>query len=115
MPEARTGKRFKLSLPIRIHQAHSNRKHEGVTQDLSAAGVYIRANARFRAGSVVNFEITLPAAIIGANRDVAVQCSGRVVRTETKKGRGRGKRGVACIIDRYKFVRKARARGAAGC
>ncbi len=115
MSEARTGKRFKVELPIRINQADSGRGHDGITQDLSAAGVYIRANARFRAGSRVNFVITLPAAVIGADRDVSVQCSGRVVRAEASKGRGKAKRGVACIIDRYKFVRKSRARRAAGC
>jgi len=110
LAETRTGKRFKLELPIRIHYADSARAHKGLTQDLSAAGVFIHANAKFRAGSRVNFEITLPAEFIGAERDVEVQCSGRVVRAQAKKTKGRAKQGVACVIDRYKFVRKARGK-----
>jgi hypothetical protein len=111
LAETRTGKRFKLELPIRIHHSDSARAHKGLTENLSAAGVFIHANAKFRAGSRVNFEITLPAEFIGSERDVAVQCSGRVVRTEAKKSKGQTKRGVACVIDRYKFVRKNRGKG----
>jgi len=57
--EARTGKRFPLELPIKIHQAETSGESKALTGDLSAAGVYIsrRCVARYR--SPVEFEITL--------------------------------------------------------
>jgi hypothetical protein len=102
-----------VQLPIRIQQANSRRKHEAVTHDLSAAGVYISANLPFRLGAQVNFEITLPAPDTGAVRNVQLKCSGRVVRVDT---RARGKRrGVACIIDRYRLVPARKPKGEPAC
>jgi len=49
MSEARTGKRFPLELPIRIHRKGGD---EGATTaDLSAAGVYIMADTDLAVGS----------------------------------------------------------------
>jgi PilZ domain len=113
--DSRSGKRFSLQLPIRIQQANSARKHQAVTNNLSAAGVYISANLPFRLGAEVNFEITLPAPVTGGPRDVQLKCAGRVVRVDE---RPRGKRrGVACVIDRYRFMRKvkAKAKGEPAC
>src|SRR5208282_1365211 len=63
--EARTGKRFPLHLPIKIHKEDTAIETSGMTGDLSAAGVYIRADASLEVGSPVEFEITLsPAARI---------------------------------------------------
>ena len=105
--EARTGKRFPLELPIKIHGAQENGEHAGVTGNLSAAGVYIRADASLEVGSNVEFEIALPPEMTGATEDVVIQCRGRVVRTDepptgTKNTEARG---VACVIDSYDFVR----------
>ena len=100
--EARTGKRFPLELPIRIHRSDSGGEHEGVTGNLSAAGVYIKADEAFEIGSPVEFEITLPAEATGGQEDVTIQCRGRVVRADDSSGT---KSGVACVIDSYDFVR----------
>jgi len=103
--EARTGKRFPLELPIKIHRTEEGGQHDGVTGNLSAAGVYIRADAAMDVGSTVEFEIALPPEVTGAKENVIVQCRGRVVRTdEPASGKGEG-RGVACVIDSYDFVR----------
>ena len=105
--EARTGKRFPLELPIKIHKAEQGGEHRGVTGNLSAAGVYIRADAALEVGSSVEFEIALPPEVTGAKENVIVQCRGRVVRTDEPAG-GKGSaasRGVACVIDSYDFVR----------
>jgi hypothetical protein len=102
--DARTGKRFPLELPIRIQRSDSDGEHKGVTGNLSAAGVYIKADEAFDVGSPVDFEITLPAEATGGTEDVVVHCHGRVVRTEDASGEGRG---VACVIDSYEFVRNA--------
>ncbi len=80
--EARTGKRFPLELPIKIHKAEEGGQHSGVTGNLSAAGVYIRADASLEVGSSVEFEIALPPEVTGAKENVVVQCKGRVVRTD---------------------------------
>jgi hypothetical protein len=103
--EARTGKRFPLELPIKIHEEHARGETKGLTGNLSAAGVYIRADAAMEIGSTVEFEITLPPDVTGAQENVTIQCKGRVVRTDPS-GTGPDGKGVACVIDSYEFVRK---------
>lgn len=108
MSDARTGKRFPLELPIKIHRAEDSGEHKGVTGNLSAAGVYIRADATLEVGSSVEFEIALPPEVTGAKEDVIVQCKGRVVRTDEPAGEGPNEtRGVACVIDSYDFLRRS--------
>ena len=103
--DARTGKRFPLELPIKIHKSEDGGEHSGVTGNLSAAGVYIRADAALEMGSTVEFEITLPPEMTGAKEGVVIQCRGRVVRTDEPAGSPTEARGVACVIDSYDFVR----------
>jgi len=98
--EARTGKRFPLELPIKIHGEDQGT----VTGNMSAAGVYIRGNPALDIGSNVEFEIALPPELTGANEKVIVQCKGRVVRKDA--GGGGEAPGVACVIDTYDFVRQ---------
>lgn len=98
--EARTGKRFPLELPIKIHGVNQG----SVTGNMSAAGVYIRGNPALEVGSDVEFEIALPPELTGANENVIVQCKGRVVRKDA--GGGSDAPGVACVIDTYDFVRQ---------
>jgi hypothetical protein len=102
--EARTGKRFPLELPIKIHQTGASGDANGMTGDLSAAGVYIKADASLDIGSPVEFEITLPPEMTGGTENVKIQCKGRVVRTDESGDEGRG---VACVIDSYEFVRNS--------
>jgi hypothetical protein len=103
--EARTGKRFPLELPIKIHKGETG-DAAGVTGNLSAAGVYIRADASMDIGSAVEFEITLPPEMTGGQENVTIQCKGRVVRSD-ETGEGGEGRGVACVIDSYEFVRNS--------
>jgi len=111
--DARTGKRFPVELPIRIHVRDSAEEQAGTTANVSAAGVYIRAHTSpdakqsegpWRPGAAVEFEMTLPAAVIGAREDVHIHCRGRVVRVEKLNGE-QAREGVACVIDKYEFVR----------
>jgi hypothetical protein len=102
--EARTGKRFPLELPIKIHKGDTDAK--GTTGNLSAAGVYIRADAAMEIGTPVEFEITLPPEMTGGQENVTIQCKGRVVRAD-ETGEGGEGRGVACVIDTYEFVRNS--------
>jgi PilZ domain-containing protein len=105
--EARTGKRFPLELPIKIHKENSAGEASGITGNLSAAGVYIRADAALDVGSPVEFEITLPPEVTGGKENVVIQCRGRVVRTDEPPAGADSveARGVACVIDSYEFVR----------
>jgi hypothetical protein len=104
--EARTGKRFPLELPIKIHKENAAAEASGMTGNLSAAGVYIKADASLDIGSPVEFEITLPPEMTGGKENVVIQCRGRVVRSdEPAPGSSSDERGVACVIDSYEFVR----------
>jgi PilZ domain len=102
--EARTGKRFPLELPIKVHKEAGGDDAKGMTANLSAAGVYIRADASLEVGSPVEFEITLPPEMTGGQEHVTIQCKGRVVRADETSG---GERGVACVIDSYEFQRNS--------
>jgi hypothetical protein len=112
MSEARTGKRFPIELPIRIRQKTGASAGKGKTADLSASGVYFQAQTDLAVGSSIEFDITLPAQILGTPRDVEVRCTGRVVRNDkdSKGVKGKKKYGVACVIDQYKFIRKSKGR-----
>jgi PilZ domain len=114
--EARTGKRFPLELPIKIHG--KGVEDSATTGNMSAAGVYIMADLDLAIGSNIEFDITLPAKVLGTPGDVEVHCTGRVVRkdaTATAAGansnstkKKKSKSGVACVIDQYKFIRKSK-------
>jgi hypothetical protein len=112
--EARTGKRFPLELPIKIHGKKGD--DNGTTANMSAAGVYIMADLDLSVGSPIEFDITLPASVLGTPTDVEVRCTGRVVRKEaaaaasanSNSSRKKKKSGVACVIDQYKFIRKTK-------
>jgi hypothetical protein len=113
VPELRTGKRFPLQLPITISEEQSARRHTGTTTNVSAAGVYVRAERPLKVGSKISFDIMLPGQVVGTAHDVQIRCAGRVVRAEsshrvprTKQAAAREKlRGMACVIDQYRFIR----------
>jgi hypothetical protein len=72
------------------------------TENISANGVLFRMDADVPVGSAVDFTISLPADVVGAEADVQVDCRGRVVRSFADGGR----RGVGVVIDEYRFERK---------
>ena len=112
--EARTGQRFPLELPIKIHGKTGD--DSATTGNMSAAGVYFMADLDLAIGSNIEFDITLPAKVLGTPGDVEVRCSGRVVRKESSQaaaansGRKKQKNGIACVIDEYKFIPKTKGR-----
>lgn len=114
MSDSRSSKRFPLHLPIAVREGDSAAAKIGTTQNVSAAGVYITADADLEVGSEVEFDIILPASVIGGDKDVQVRCHGRVVRSEPRAraadaagGSGQDeKAGLACVIEHYKFVRE---------
>ena len=65
-------------------------------------GVLFEVDADMPLGSMVDFTISLPAEVVGAEADVQIDCRGRVVRSSEDGGR----RGVGVVIDEYRFERR---------
>ena len=104
MTDARTGIRFPVHLPIKVLGTSETKPElEGTTENISGAGIYIWVDKALDVDSRVEFEITIPASAIAAEKDVVLHCVGRVVRAESQSP---DKSGVACVIDEYDFVRR---------
>ncbi len=71
------------------------------TENISANGVLFAMDNDVPVGSIVDFSIMLPAEVVGARRNVQIDCRGRVVRSFEDRGR----RGVGVVIDEYHFER----------
>jgi hypothetical protein len=71
------------------------------TENISANGVLFAMENDVPVGSTVDFTIMLPAEVVGARRNVQIDCRGRVVRSFEDRGR----RGVGVVIDEYHFER----------
>ena len=100
MNDTRSAVRFPLKLPITVRTADM-REHFAETADISAGGVLFHTKAPMQVGSTIRFRIVLPAAVLGTDTDVLVNCTGRVVRAMDEKG----KSAVAAVIDEYAFER----------
>ena len=92
--------RFPIKLPVALKTGTHGKIAE--TQNISANGVLFRMDADVPVGSAVDFIISLPADVVGAEADVRVDCRGRVVRSFEDGGR----RGVGVVIDEYRFERR---------
>jgi len=104
--EARTGRRFPVHLPIKlVNSSEPSSGQEGTTENISAAGVYLRTDEPLEVNSRVEFEITIPGSEIGAKQDVILRCVGRVIRADSESQ----EKGVACLIDEYDLVRQEKA------
>ncbi len=88
-----------------IHLSASVKAKDGAftaeTENISANGVLFAMDNDVPVGSMVDFTILLPAAVVGARQDVQIDCRGRVVRSFEDRGR----RGVGVVIDEYHFER----------
>ena len=97
-PEMQGAARFPVKLPVHIKSPGGESDAE--TENISANGVLFH-DVDMPIGSKVEFTISLPAEVVGAEADVKVECHGRVVRNMEEEGR----RGVAVVIDTYHFER----------
>jgi len=92
--------RFPIKLEVSLKSDDGERKAE--TENISANGVLFQViDAEMPVGSMVDFTISLPADVVGAEADVRLDCRGRVVRSFEDGGR----RGVGVVIDEYRFDR----------
>lgn len=107
MADIRTSKRFPVHLPLKVLGDHNI--PTGTTANISSAGAYLWVEGGLEVGSSIEFEITVPGESIGISNDVPIHFNGRVVRCDINQEPGRT--GIACVIERYEFVRTAEAGG----
>lgn len=103
MTDIRTSRRFPVHLPLKI--LGSQNIPIGSTANISAAGVYLLVDGELEVGSSIEFEVTVPHDLIATVDDVRLHCHGLVTRCDPNQELGRT--GVACLIERYEFLRTA--------
>jgi len=91
--------RFPLHLSASVKSQGS--AYSAETENISANGVLFAMDKDVPVGSMVDFTILLPGDVVGAKKDVQIDCRGRVVRSFEDRGR----RGVGVVIDEYHFER----------
>lgn len=106
MADIRTSRRFPVHLPLKVLGQDIP---TGSTANISAAGAYLWVDGGLAVDSPIEFEVTIPAESIGAGDDAHLHCFGRVVRCDNSQEPGHT--GVACVIERYEFVRTAESGG----
>jgi len=99
-PDMQSAMRFPIKLPASVKSKSGQSAAE--TQNISANGVLFQVDSEMPVGSMVDFTISLPADVVGAEADVQLDCRGRVVRSFEEDGR----RGVGVVIDEYHFGRR---------
>jgi hypothetical protein len=72
-------------------------QYAAVTEDVSANGMLFSADELPEIGTKVEFELKMPAAIMGGVDDVLLRCAGRIVRHQQSGG----KTMAAAVIDEY--------------
>ena len=98
--DVQSSPRFPIKLPVAVRSQTGARSAE--TENISANGVLFQVDSEMPVGSMVDFTISLPADVVGADADVQLDCRGRVVRSYEDGGR----RGVGVVIDEYHFERR---------
>ncbi len=99
IPDMRSSVRFPLHLPLAVRA--ESREQYTETSDISSGGVMFTADFGVQIGSTIEFTIQMPASVVGADKDVKVDCIGRVVRCSPHGDRTQ----IAAVIDEYKFIR----------
>jgi hypothetical protein len=109
MSENRTSRRFPVHLPLKV--TGEKGAPEGVTENISAAGAYLWLDEQLAVGSLAEFDIVVPGDVIGAAQEVRLHCQARVLRCDEQK---EGRSGVACVIEKYEFLRPGQSAGSGG-
>lgn len=91
----RTAVRFPMRLPLTIQTRAGVLR--ATTENVSSNGLLFVSEQLPAVDSKIEFTMTMPSAIMGADKDVTVHCIGRIVRHEQE---GREKK-AAVVIDEY--------------
>src|SRR5882672_6725495 len=70
--------RFPIKLPVSV-KLNAGESHTE-TENISSNGVLFQMDSDMPVGSPVDFTISLPSDVLGAESDVQIDCRGRVVR-----------------------------------
>ena len=97
----RSSLRFPLELPTKLRwkdgeQVHTLHTH---TTNMSSSGLYLLAGTQDPPGSIIEFEVKLPAEMT-ERAGVVLRGKGRLVRRENLAGE---RVGIAAVIERYQF------------
>jgi PilZ domain len=95
--DVRCAVRFPVHLPVQV--VTQSGEFETQTENISASGVLFFAEKSLEIDSEVEMFLRMPAASIGAQEDVVVQCMGRVTRCSSDAGGSH----VAALIEDYRF------------
>ena len=91
----RTAVRFPIRLALTIQTKFG--AFQAFTENVSANGLLFTCEYLPDLNSQIEFTMAMPAAIMGADKDLSVHCIGRIVRHETD---GNVKK-AAAVIDEY--------------
>jgi PilZ domain len=97
--ERRAAQRFEVHLPVLVH--FNGQTAPAVTQDLSARGVFLYAEADLPQGAAVQLTFVMPSEIT-LGESMPVRGRGRVLRSIATKGRQRN--GIAVQLDSYEYL-----------
>jgi hypothetical protein len=98
--DKRATRRFSLRLPVSV-KCGDDGEQATQTRDVSARGICFYVDSAIKAGSAIDFTLTLPPEIT-LTESIRVRCKGRVVRVEG--GSPEAKMAVAAVIDEYEFL-----------
>ncbi len=93
--QVRTAVRFPMRLPLQVTTEQG--EIDAQTENISANGILFTGPTLPAVDSRIEFTIRMPAAIMGTDEDVAIQCVGRVVRHQRQGDEIQ----AAAIIDEY--------------
>ncbi len=96
--ERRSRQRVPVRVPVKVR--HAGGEHEGLTRDLSSAGIFIYSESGMQAGSKLELVIMLPPGL-GLGPGGWTLCDASVVRVEESDGKVMG---IAATLDRIALL-----------
>ncbi|MHB1021171.1 MAG: PilZ domain-containing protein [Acidobacteriaceae bacterium] len=93
----RASVRFPIQLDLRLQTPQG--EVTATTENISASGLLFLTDRILEPDTKIEFTLAMPAAVLGADADIVVNCLGRVVRSEKHGSRVR----AAAVIDEYFF------------
>jgi hypothetical protein len=99
--DKRARRRFALRLPVSVRYPDAQQERTAETRDVSARGVCFYADSAARAGTEIDFTLTLPPEIT-LTESIRIRCTGRVLRVESAPTDGQV--AVAAVIEDYEFL-----------
>lgn len=89
--------RFPLQLPVELRTEDGS--IEAITEDISSTGALFLTQSEPLVGSVLGWNLHLPASVMGTEANVHVECVGRVVWTRRENDGVR----LGALIDHYEL------------